>query len=343
MRTRRANWSAVVTAPSGSHPTGSCEAVRARFTRELASAVAGQPRWRELIVTIPMLRRAHSGAGRAAAWDEPFRWKPLFVRRSLGLAAIEACSLGRYRSPAQAVGPVADQAVVTWQHSGWRRYHWEPWLSYQPPAARAVVLAEAARWATSLWCAFDWAALGPDVRVGGPDEQWRCPPNGTVRLRGRVDLRVPVATADRRPLSDSRRADRGPEGARPRRFERPEGHPPLREALVVTSAGVPPPTWESDLAFPALVSALCRPRRPVPCRVMGIWPDAGVQHTVEIGVEALDQVAGRVVAAVATMVPPEVGGYAGDPPGTVSTRRARADLASGLPAAVSGMSSTRSS
>jgi hypothetical protein len=326
--TRRETWSAVVRAPSGPEPAGQRDAVRARFTRELASAVAGQPHWRELVVTMPMLRRALSDTGRSMAWDEPFRWKPLFVRRSLGLAAIEACWLGRYRSPAQAVGPVADDAVATWQRSGWRRYHWEPWLSYQPPAARAVVLAEAARWATSLWCAFDWAALGPDVRVGGPDEQWRCPPNGTVRLRGRVDLRVPVA--------------RRCEVAHPR-SEQSEDHSSRREALVVTSAGVPPPTWETDLAFPALVAALCRPRRPVPCRVMGIWPDAGLQHTVEIGGEALGRVAGRVVAAVATMVRPEVGGYAGDPPGVVDTRRARAAFGSGLPAAVSGMSSTRSS
>ncbi len=220
---------------------------------------------------------------------------------------------------------MADEAVTTWQRSGWRTYHWEPWLSYQPAGARAVVVAEAARWATSLWCAFDWAALGPTVRVGGPDEQWRCPPNGAVRLRGRADLRVT-----------------GPQG----------------EALVVTTAGAPPHAWECDLAFPALVAVLSRPRRPGPSRVMGIWPDAGVHRTVDIGTSALERIAARVVEAVAaigdtngsfskgSVVHGSKGAsdsYADGGSGVAGTSSARAALVSGFPAAVSGMSSTRSS
>ncbi len=317
--------SALLTAPPDVAPAHPPDRVLAHFVRQLAAACDGQPRWRELVVTLPTLRRALTKGGRHPASEEPFRWKPAFVRRSLGLAAIEACREGRYRSPAEAVGPVADDAVATWQRSGWRTYHWEPWLSYQPAGARAVVLAEATRWATSLWCAFDWSALGPTVRVGGPDEQWRCPPNGAVRLRGRVDLRVAG---------------------------------PMGEALVVTAAGAPPPDSECDLAFPALVAALSRPRRSIPRRVVGIWPDAGGHRIVDIGPSALERIAGRVVEAVMAMVADNDGplakgpvrqssagggGYVDDGSGVAGASSARAAAVSGFPAAVSGMSATRSS
>jgi hypothetical protein len=323
---RATDLSALLTGPVDVTPARLPDRVLTRFVRELALVCEGQPRWRELVVTLPTLRRALTKGDRLSTSEEPFRWKPAFVRRSLGLAAIQSCCEGRYRSPAEAVGPVADDAVATWQRSGWRTYHWEPWLSYQPAGARAVVLAEATRWATSLWCAFDWSALGPTVRVGGPDEQWRCPPNGAVRLRGRVDLRVA-----------------GPRG----------------EALVVTSAGAPPPTSECDLAFPALVAALSRPRRPVPGRVVGVWPDAGAHRTLDIGASALEDVAARVVQAVTAMVgdtdgllakgPAMYGSADGDDhqsddgSGVVGTSKVRAAFVSGFPAAVSGMSSTRSS
>jgi hypothetical protein len=318
--------SALLTEPADVTPARLPDRTLDRFVRELADASEGQPRWRELVVTLPTLRRASTKGGRLPTSEEPFRWKPAFVRRSLGLAAIEACCEGGYRSPAEAVGPVADDAVATWQRSGWRTYHWEPWLSYQPAGARAVVLAEATRWATSIWCAFDWSALGPTVRVGGPDEQWRSPPNGAVRLRGRVDLRVA-----------------GPRG----------------ETLVVTAAGTPPPTWECDLAFPALVGALSRPRRPVAARVVSLWPDAGAHRTLDIGASTLEAVAARVVETVTAMVGDTDGPLAKRPAvhGSVEgsdhhpdegsevagTSKARAAFVSGFPAAVSGMSSTRSS
>lgn len=260
----------------------------------------------------------------------------MFVRRSLGLAAVEACARGAYRCPAQAVGPVADDAVAAWQESGWRTYHWEPWLAWQPAPARAVVIAEAVRWATGLWCAFDWAALGTEVRIGGIDEQWVSPPHGGVRLRGRVDLRVPVSMA----TGIAATSTAGPPLAGPRA----DHAVPSPEALVVTAGGVPPATWDTDLAFPALVSLLHRPRRPAPCRVMGIWPDAGVQHTVEIDLRLLDRVARRVVSAATTMSRPgDSSGYPEAPPADPAPRSARATLPSGFPAAVSGISSTTSS
>ena len=36
-----------------------------------------------------------------------------------------------------------------WRQTGWRTFHWEPWLAGLPAGARAVVLAEAVTWATA--------------------------------------------------------------------------------------------------------------------------------------------------------------------------------------------------
>ena len=334
---RRQARSASLIAPMTNAPLpSSFDALRSRLARQLATAADGQPQWRELVVTLPILRRALAPRGRAHSWDEPFRWKPVFVRRSLGLAAIEACVRGDFRAPAEAVGPVADEAVVAWKASGWRTYHWEPWLAWLPTGARAVVIAEAVRWATQLWCALEWAELGPELRIGGADDQWACPPNGAVRLRGRVDIRVPLSSGGATAPTECPFGGREAGG-------RAEGPTQCREALVVTAGGVPPQNWETDLAFPALVSVLHRPRQLAPWRVMGIWPDAGVERTVEIDAELLDRVARRVVAAVARLNRPPDVGYSDGRSGPAAPNSARAAFPSGFPAAVSGISSTTSS
>ncbi len=308
---------------------------RRAFATDLASLSAARPAWPEMVVTLPALRRATSAGRSPFADDGPFRWKPAFVRRSLGLAAIASCVEGRFHTPAEAVGPVAEQAVVDWQRSGWRTYHWEPWMSYLPDGARAVVLAEATRWASGLWCALDWRVLRSLVRIEERDVQWRVPPSGVVRLRGRCDLRVAVA---------GRSAGRG---QRQRgRTDRSDGSPtatdPSGEALVVTSAGLPPTSWELDLAFPVLVGALARPRRPLPVRVLGIWPDGSEHRTAEVDADLLVRAQRRVLAGVAAML----GGGPADLQRSAplpSRSRARAAAPSGLPAAVSGISSTTSS
>ena len=152
-------------------------------------------------------------------------------------------------------------------------------------------------------------------------------------MRGRVDLRVPVSTMAEWQERACRSRD-GPPVAVP--LTRPSCH----EALVVTAGGVPPATWDTDFAFPALVSLIHRPRRPAPCRVMGIWPDAGVQHTVEIDLRLLDRVARRVVAAAMAMNRPgDVADYPEARSDLAASRSARAALPSGFPAAVSGISS----
>jgi len=231
-------------------------------------------------VTMSLLRQTQSDPAGLAATEAPFSWKPVFVRRSLGLAVVEACATGRFRAPAAAIAPIASEAVAEWEHTGWRTYHWEPWLAGLAPGARATVLADALGWATSLWSAFDWSMFITMPQLGGADDQWVSPTSPAVRLKGRCELRLAVAAGDvSSPASGEGR-----------------GAAPL--ALVSVSAGCPGPGWREELAFLALVAALRSPARPLPARVVGVWPDSGSHGSVEISIAALEGAMDRVAAAV---------------------------------------------
>jgi hypothetical protein len=220
-------------------------------------------------VSLPLLRTARTAPEWLARPEEPFTWKPLFVRRSLGLAVVGACASGRFRAPADAVGPVVDEAVAEWGRTGWRTFHWEPWVAGLTPGARAVVLADALCWATALWSSLDWAALSRAPRFGGVDDQWICPASRTLRLKARAEVRVPLG-----------------EGS----------------ALVSVSTGCPGTGWADELAYLALVAGMRSPTRPIPARVMGLWPDAGFHSSVDIDHRSLDGAVDRVVATVAATV-----------------------------------------
>ncbi len=272
-----------LTAPAGPRVDDS-ELVqfRHRLSAALPPVVERLPAGQQVVMTLPLLRRARSRPEQLAQPEEPFVWKPAFVRRSLGLAVVDACVSGRFRTPAEAVGPVADEAVAEWDRTGWRTFHWEPWVAGLVPGARAVVLADALTWATALWSSFDWRSLAVPPRIGGADDQWVCPATRTMRLKARAELRVALV-------------DAVPRGARQDR-----GGPP--SALVSVSSGCPGPGWDDELAYLALVAGLRRPTRPVPARVFGLWPDAGLHSSVEIDGPTLLMAADRVVSGVAAVV-----------------------------------------
>jgi hypothetical protein len=266
-----------VTAPS----VGDAARTRVRdgLVEGVASVVgtlaAGDP----VEVTLPVLRRARSCPGSVGLPDAPFSWKPVFARRSLGLAAVRACADGRFRGPAEAVGPLAEDAVDEWRRTGRRTFHWEPWFEGLGSGGRAVVLAEATTWAGPLWVAADWAALGTRAVLGGRDELWTCPGRSAVRLKGRWEAKV------------------APDGSKGGGGVRPGAG----TALVSLSGGIPDEGWADDLAFLALVAGLRSPDLPVPARVVGLWPEAGERRTVEVDEAALTDAAERVVAAVELM------------------------------------------
>jgi len=269
---------ALLAPPSTSVDGDARAALRQQLVARLGPLVAPLPLAGPMVVTLPLLRQARAHPESLAAPDEPFAWRPVFVRRSLGLAAVEACAGGRFRTPLDAVGPVAAEAVERWEQTGWRAFHWEPWMAGLAAGARAVVLAEAVGWASSLWSSLDWSVLGSRPQFGGADDQWACPSTHTVRMKGRTELRVRVN-------------DRGPGEA----VVENGGY----VALVSVFGGCPSRVCRAELAYLALVASLRSPSRPVPVRVVGVWPDAGVARSVEIDAPALAAAADLVVDVVA--------------------------------------------
>ncbi len=245
---------------------GAVDRVRARLVSGITDAIGGLSPGAPLEVGVPLLRRARYRPESLGLADEPFAWKPAFVRRSLGLEVVRACASGRFRGPSAAVGPVADHAVESWRRTGWRTFHWEPWLAGLGAGARSVVLAEAVTWATPVWATFDWTALRGSVDLGGPDDRWACP-GTSVLLRGRVEARV-------------RR-----HGARP--------------SLLSVASGRPGDGWRDELAFLAMIGAMVASDRPVASRVVGLWPESGFRLAVEVDEAALTGAVDRVVDAVA--------------------------------------------
>ncbi len=265
-------------------PTLVSDASRHRVRDGLAvalSAVAGAASGPPVEVSLPLLRRARSRPGSLGLPEARFAWRPSFVRRSLGLAVVQACAEGRYVAPTAAVGPVADAALGEWRRTGWRTYHWEPWLAGLGSGARAAVLAEAVGWASTLWTTFEWSALDGRVRFGGPDDRWCCSGAPSVRLKGRSELRVALGGQGADPAAT------GTSGV---------------SALVTVAGGVPLDGWHEELTFLALVAGLRAPDLPVPARVFGLWPDAGIRRMVDVDEELLNAASGRVVAAAASVV-----------------------------------------
>jgi hypothetical protein len=267
--------------------------VRDRLLSAVPPLVEDLPAGEQVVITLPVLRQARQGVDITLGSDQPFAWKPTFVRRSLGLAAIESCLQHRHATPAEAVGVVADEAVATWARTGWRTFHWEPWFGGLPSGGRSVVLAEAATWATALWSALDWNQFGSVPVTGGPDDQWICTAARTVRLKGRCELRVGISPPECCRLGRHGAVGSG-EGAT--RSGNDSTCPPT--ALVSVTGGVPAEDWRADLGFLALVASLRSPSRPVPARVAGLWPDVGAHRMLDVDGEVLVVAADKVIATV---------------------------------------------
>jgi hypothetical protein len=270
-------------ADGGEVGTGAPGRVLARLVEGVGNATTELPPGDLVEVTLATIRQAHSRPWTVGLPDPDFAWKPAFARRSLGLAAVRACAEGRFRGPAAAVAPLADAAVDEWRRSGRRQFHWEPWFSGLGPGGRAVVLAEAVTWATPLWAAFDWSEVGRRAVLGGADDLWTCPGPGTVRLKGRCEVRIGAGGAG--PVGSGRSG--GPMGS-------------CRASdLVSLSGGSPGDGWREELGYLALVAGLSSSGRAEPNRVTGIWPDTGERRVVTVDEELLVDAADSVVSTVA--------------------------------------------
>ncbi len=272
---------ALVAAPSTSVDDEARARLRDDLSARIASLVEPLAPGEQIVVTLPTLREVQRHPDSLIQPHQPFEWKPAFVRRSLGLEVVNACAIRRFRTPIDAVRPVADEAVAEWERTGWRRFHWEPWLAGLAPGARAMVLAEAVSWATSLWSSLDWNGFSRSPHIGRTDDQWTCPAGRIVRLKGRCEVRVPLAREST--ATGGRDWVASP------------------TALVSLSSGCPGATWAEELAYLAMVAGLRSPARPVPARVVGLWPDAGAYRVAEIGDELLASAADRTVTTVRAM------------------------------------------
>ena len=127
--------------------------------------------------------------------------------------------------------------------------------------------AEAVTWATRLWCAVDWAALGSPPTIGR-DRWWDSPHSALLALRGRAEVRTGCAN------------------------------------LVVLS-GPRRDSVRAELALVTLVGSLRTSGGAVPGRVVGWWPDSGRLVRVEpepaaltLGAEAVALVLSHAGVAV---------------------------------------------
>jgi hypothetical protein len=169
----------------------------------------------------------------------PFAWSARTARRTIGLAAVRSLLAGEARTPHEAVRARVAYSDRDVRDGGRTVSQLDRWVASLSDAGRSAVVAEAVTWATRLWCALDWSALGEPVVVGR-DHWWDSPHSALLALRGRADVRTGVAH------------------------------------LVVLS-GPRRESVRAELALVALVDAL-RARadaEPAPGRVVGWWPDSG--------------------------------------------------------------------
>jgi hypothetical protein len=212
----------------------------------LAARQSGGGPWR---LTDHQIRQALAGGSGGGSGggpvDTPFAWSARTARRSLGLTALRLVVAGSVRSPADGVRQAVEDATRWARLDEQPRWSLDRWLAGLTPAGRAAVGAEAVTWATRLWCALDWPALG-GTPVIGRDQWWESPHSSLLALRSRADVRT-------------------------------------GSAQLVTLTGPRRDTVRAELSVVALVEALRAPDGEVPGRVVGWWPESG--HLVRVDVE----------------------------------------------------------
>ncbi|HXA72979.1 MAG TPA: hypothetical protein VNV83_01925 [Acidimicrobiales bacterium] len=188
--------------------------------------------------------RVALGTGAVEADDAPFAWSTRTARRTIGLAAVRSLLAAEARTPHDAVQARLADSEREVRDGGRTVSQLDRWVAALPDAGRSAVAAEAVTWATRLWCALDWPALGLPLVVGR-DHWWDSPHSALLALRGRADVRT-------------------------------------RAAHLVVLSGPRRESVRAELALVALVEAL-RARadaEPAPGRVVGWWPDSG--HIVRL-------------------------------------------------------------
>jgi hypothetical protein len=218
--------------------------------------------------------RVALAGGPVETHDEPFAWSARTARRTIGLAAVRSLLGGEARTPHDAVQARLADGDRGVRDGSRTASGLDRWVASLSDAGRSAVAAEAVTWATRLWCAIDWPALGAQLVVGR-DHWWDSPHSALLALRGRADVRTPVAH------------------------------------LVVLS-GPRRESVRAELALVALVEALRggagveTAPGPGPRRVVGWWPDSGRIVCLEPHPSVLTQAADAVALVLASGPPARV-------------------------------------
>jgi hypothetical protein len=269
---------ALLAPPMAAPVAGSVDRLRTDLVRELTAVVADLPVGDQLVLDAYRLRMATTDPERCGLGEE-FAPSARLTRRAIGVAALARWVRGYAGTPSTAVRDVlgaglddltaaGDPAMAGGVRPPW----WAEWYSALGVGGRAVVEAEAVTWATQLTGALAWERVDPPAVVGGRDDWWSCPGARQLTLKGRAELRVPLADAGG------------------------------RQALLVVSSGIPEARWRTELGFTALVATLVRGERAAPVRAVGWWPACGQYRVLETESPTLADAADAVVAAAATWV-----------------------------------------
>jgi len=225
------------------------------------------------------LRAVTPSTGFPAQGAGGFRWTARRARRALSLPAVRACLTHDALHPAVAVA-AEERRLKARALAGAPAGSLARWLARCDAPTRAVARAEATCWATHLWQALDWRALGTVPAVGEPDQWWDWPgssANAPLALRGRADLRWHL---ERSAPGDAQA-------------------PATAVALFSLLGGLPRPTSDVELGLAALVGGLLQPDAPPAMRVGGLWPSCGRAVVLDVDLTLLHAVVDAVLGATA--------------------------------------------
>ncbi len=202
-------------------------------------------------------------------WEDRFAWSGVGARRAIGLTALRSCVDDPTQTPSDAVDRALCAEVTA--VSGGHPTSLGRWITSLGPGARAATRAEAISWTTAVLGGLDWAQLGPDVEIGGPDRRWECASVPHIALRGRAELRTLTP-----------------------------GDSPSSAGLVllVVQSGWPGATARIELGINALAHVLAAegPSQ-IPRRITGWWPQAGRSLAMEVDAALLERAGDAAVLA----------------------------------------------
>jgi len=190
-------------------------------------------------------------------FSTPFSWNARAARRVVGTAAARALATRTSPDALSAAASEIERLCDRAERGLARPGSLGTWLAGEPEHVRALCAVEAATWMAGLLHLV--APIG-GVAIGVADA-WHQVPGAQLTLHGRRDAAARSAGST------------------------------ARLGLLRVRDGLPGPCAVDGLLVDGLIDALSGPERPLPSRVVGGWPDAGICLVVEFDEDAARQAA----------------------------------------------------